>query len=102
LPNQNYCDVIRSPQLGRRYEARVEIVAEQEQEFLARLYQYLGMGLIINLMERLDQGHLHLKLEVPGLTCPSRESNPVGGKHSRKEPFEQLINLTILIRYNLR
>jgi hypothetical protein len=26
----------------------VEIVAEQEQEFLARLYQYLGMDLIIN------------------------------------------------------
>lgn len=42
LPNQPYCDVIRSPQLGRRYEARVEIVAEQEQDFLARLYQYLG------------------------------------------------------------
>ncbi len=53
-------------------------------------------------MKRLDQGHLHLKLEVSGLTCPARESNPVGGKHSRKVPFEQLIHLTILIRYNLR
>jgi hypothetical protein len=27
-------------------------------------------------MERFDQGHLHPKLEVPGLTCPGRESNP--------------------------
>ncbi len=26
-------------------------------------------------MERLDQGHLHPKLEVPGLRCPDRESN---------------------------
>ncbi len=38
-------------------------------------------------MKRLDQGHLHLKLDVPGPTCPGRESNPgLGGK----EPFEQL------------
>jgi hypothetical protein len=46
-------------------------------------------------MKRLDQGHLHPKLEVPGLTCSGRESNlatTVGGEHSRKEPFEQLIN----------
>ncbi len=27
-------------------------------------------------MKRLDQGHHHPKLEVPRLTCPSRESNP--------------------------
>jgi hypothetical protein len=27
-------------------------------------------------MKRLDQGHLHPKQEVPGLTCPGRESNP--------------------------
>jgi hypothetical protein len=40
---------LQSPQLSRRYEPWVEIVAEQEQEFLARLYQYLGMGLIITL-----------------------------------------------------
>jgi hypothetical protein len=26
-------------------------------------------------MTRLDQGHLHPKLEVPGLTCPGPESN---------------------------
>jgi hypothetical protein len=50
-------------------------------------------------MERLDQGHLHHKLEVPGLTCPGWKSNlgqwayVVGGEHSRKEPFEQLIKL---------
>jgi hypothetical protein len=27
-------------------------------------------------IKRLDQGHFHPKLEVPGLTCPGRESNP--------------------------
>jgi hypothetical protein len=46
-------------------------------------------------MKRLDQGHLNSKLEVPGLTCPDRESNPGlhgGGEYSRKEPFEQLVN----------
>jgi hypothetical protein len=42
-------------------------------------------------VKRLDQGHLHPKLEVLGLTCPGRAS-PVGGEHSRKEPFEQLVN----------
>ncbi len=33
-------------------------------------------------MMRLDQGHLHPKLEAPGLTCPGRESIPVlrGGR----------------------
>ncbi len=31
---------------------------------------------IDGVMERLDQGHLHPKLEVPGLTCPGRASNP--------------------------
>jgi hypothetical protein len=30
----------------------------------------------VSLMGRLDQGHFHPKLEVPGLTCLSRESNP--------------------------
>ncbi len=47
-------------------------------------------------MERLDQGHLHPKQEVPGLTFPSRESNmglPGGWRaiYSRKEPFQQLV-----------
>ncbi len=46
-------------------------------------------------MKRLDKGHLHPKLEVPGLTCPGRESNPrastVGGEHSRKKTFEHLL-----------
>jgi hypothetical protein len=46
-------------------------------------------------MERLDQGHLHLKLEVPRLTCLARESKTwasmVGGEHSSKELFEQCI-----------
>ncbi len=27
-------------------------------------------------MKRPDQGYLHPKLEVPGLTCPGPESNP--------------------------
>jgi hypothetical protein len=42
-------------------------------------------------MKRLDQDHLHLKLEIPRLTCPGLETNPasaVGGEHSRMEPFE--------------
>jgi hypothetical protein len=43
-------------------------------------------------MERLDQGYLHTKLEVQGLTCPGLESNRAGGEHSRKEPFDQLAN----------
>ncbi len=48
-------------------------------------------------MKRLDQGHLHPKLKAPGLTCPGLAGNrtqaPTGrGKHSRKEPFVQLVN----------
>jgi hypothetical protein len=42
------------------------------------------------IMKRLDQGHLHSKLEITGLTCPCRESNlgaTVGGEHYRKERF---------------
>ncbi len=52
-------------------------------------------------IERLDQGHLHPKLEVPRLTRPCRISNPVPhggsslekGELSSKETFEQLINI---------
>jgi hypothetical protein len=39
-------------------------------------------------MTRLDQGHLHSKLEVPGLTCPGRNrtrASTVRSEHSRKE-----------------
>jgi hypothetical protein len=36
-------------------------------------------------MKRLDQGHLHPKLEVPGLTCPGRRAH-------KKESFEQIVN----------
>jgi hypothetical protein len=45
--------------------------------------------------EETRPGHLRPKLEVPGLTCPGRESNP--GLQSgwqalyRKEPFEQRV-----------
>jgi hypothetical protein len=43
-------------------------------------YQALASPHILNhvgvtTMKRLDQGHLHPKLEVPRLTCPGRESN---------------------------
>jgi hypothetical protein len=46
-------------------------------------------------MKRLVQGHLHPKLEVPGPTCPGRESNTGlhgGSRALKKEPFEQLVN----------
>jgi hypothetical protein len=54
---------------------------------------------IFHIMERLEQGHLQPKLEVPRLTCPGRESNPGGNEHSRKEPFKQLKLIAILNLY---
>ncbi len=50
---------------------------------------------VVTTMKRLDQAVLRPKLEVPRLTCLGRESSlasTVGGKHFRKEPFEQLVN----------
>jgi hypothetical protein len=48
---------------------------------------------LLNYRERLDQGHLHPKVEFLRLTCLSRESNQgqdaVRGKHSSKELFEK-------------
>ncbi|XP_023346496.1 cytoplasmic dynein 1 light intermediate chain 2-like [Eurytemora carolleeae] len=41
-PDQPYSDVVKSPKLLKKYEAKVEIVAESEQDFLARIFQYLG------------------------------------------------------------
>jgi hypothetical protein len=38
-------------------------------------------------LKRLDQGHLHSKLEVPGLTCPSRKSNP--GLHGGRRALQK-------------
>jgi hypothetical protein len=38
-----------------------------------------------NIMERLDQGHLHPKLEVSRLICPGRELNP--GLHGGRRAF---------------
>ncbi len=32
--------------------------------------------IMFDVMKRLDQGHLHPKLEVPRPTCPGPESNP--------------------------
>jgi hypothetical protein len=46
----------------------------------------------VTIMDRLGQGHLPPLLEVPRLTCPSRESNPdlrVSGEHSSKDQFER-------------
>jgi hypothetical protein len=43
-------------------------------------------------MKRLDQGHLHPKLQVPGLTCPGGESNLQWEASTlEKEPFEQVV-----------
>jgi len=42
FPDQPYTDVVKSPRLSKKYEPRVEIVAESEQDFLARIFQYLG------------------------------------------------------------
>jgi hypothetical protein len=50
---------------------------------------------IANTMERLDEGHLHPKLEVPRLTYFGQESNlglTVRSEHSSKELFEQRVN----------
>jgi hypothetical protein len=57
------------------------------------LVNIIGARIFNNLdyMERLDQGQLHPNLEVPRLTCPGRESDPRGKRHSRKEPSEQLV-----------
>ncbi len=44
-----------------------------------------GVLLKIKYMERLDQGHLYPKLEVPRLTHLGRESNAVRGEHSSKD-----------------
>jgi hypothetical protein len=49
----------------------------------------------IHFMKRLEPGHLRPKLQVPEPTCPGRErtqASAVGGEHSKKEPFEQLVN----------
>jgi hypothetical protein len=46
-------------------------------------------------MDRLDQGHLYPLLEVPILICPNgngTQASVVGGEHSSKELFKQLIN----------
>jgi hypothetical protein len=45
-------------------------------------------------MKTLDQGHLHSKLEVRGLTCARirTQASTVGGEHFRIKPFEQLVN----------
>ncbi len=49
----------------------------------------------VTTMKSLNQGHLHPKLEVPRLTCPSRDgtqASALGGIHSRKDPFKQLVD----------
>jgi hypothetical protein len=53
-------------------------------------------------MNRLDQGHLHPKLEAQRLICPIKDSNPGlrSGRRAvyRKEPFEQLMMLHSVFR----
>ncbi len=46
------------------------------------------------IIKRLDQGHLHPKLEVQGHVPVGNPTlaSAVGGEHSGKEPFEQLVN----------
>jgi hypothetical protein len=39
-------------------------------------------GIHFNIVERLDQGLLHAKLEVPRLTCLGRELNPGPGRQA--------------------
>ncbi len=64
----------------------------QDHNTLNPLQNFSNSILFYVIIRTLDQGHLHPKLEVPGLTCPGRESKPaVGGEHSRKEPFKQLV-----------
>jgi hypothetical protein len=57
----------------------------EEADLRIRILTVLAKGeqLKNKALKRLDQGHLHPKLEVPGLTCPGRESNPgfAGGRH---------------------
>jgi hypothetical protein len=54
------------------------------------IFSYKVLSILHIIMARLDQGHLHPKLEVPRLTCPGRESDP--GPHSSKELSEQRVN----------
>jgi len=42
FPDQPYSEIIKSPKLDKKYGPRVEICAESEQDFLGRIYQYLG------------------------------------------------------------
>jgi len=39
-------------------------------------------------MKRLYEGHLHPQLEITGLTCPGRKSNP-GLRGGRRALFRQ-------------
>ncbi len=45
-------------------------------------------------MERLDIGYLHPKLEIPGLTCPGRESNP-GHAHTSLDAGKICVNVHV-------
>jgi hypothetical protein len=49
----------------------------------------------VTTMEKLDQGHLSSTRAPPRLTCLGqgiKPGPPLGGEHSRKELFEQLVN----------
>ncbi len=62
----------------------------------------------VTIMKRLDHGHPHPELEIPGLTCPAgncTRASTRGGEHSRKKPFDSLLiairNIYIRARDNI-
>jgi hypothetical protein len=93
----------RCPPSPHRASGRTRLHAAFARSASYSIKKAKSLVLIITLnyyctMKQLDQGYLHPKLEVPGLTCPGREfgnrsrASKVGGEHSREEPFEQLVN----------
>jgi hypothetical protein len=47
-------------------------------------------------MKRLDQGHLHAELEVLGLTCLGRKSNPglLGGRRALEKSYSEHLHMS--------
>ncbi len=80
------------PVLPSRSTPNIDIRHLQSTYSLSNRTDYIG----VITMERLDQGHLHPKLEDPRLTSRGRESDLdlccSGSEHSSKELFEQHIN----------
>jgi hypothetical protein len=53
---------------------QLNLIQKSNVGFYNRIYKHTVS--VLEDMKRLDQGHLPPKLEIPGLTCPGRESNP--------------------------